>query len=255
MPAVDAQLPNDFFNKNLKWWIISAPPYWCQNDTPTGSPLATDDTYLGVSVWNETPGGSNVFVRTTGVKYAYTATDAVSPAPQFVDANGGPVWTTMSPLNKAGGVYSPEWDRPLSGEYLIGANKIGLYFGPYDLNKTTDATPYPQFPGDIVIIATGSDVLGGVNEGSPYSITDSRSFNLLFYSTGSNNANDLASSLAGSANQLPDYLASTRFNYVRNYSLMAFVALSSDAAPELVKWWPITWNSSNTYRINSINES
>jgi len=255
MPGIDQQLPNDYFNKNLKWWIISAPPYWCEHDTPAGSALASDDTYLGVSTWNETPGGSNVFVKTTGVKYAYTATGDPSPAPQFVDANGGPVWTTMAPLNKAGGAYSPEWDRPLSGEYQIGVNKIGLYFGPYDLNKTTDATPYPTNNGDIIIIATGSDVIGGTLEGSAYTQADSRSFNLLFYSTGSNNVNDLASSLAGSANQLPDFLPSTRSNFVRNNSLMAFVAIPSDTAPENVMWWPITYNSTNTYRINSINES
>jgi len=251
-----ATLPADLFTANVKWWITSAPPYYCQNNTSGGSSFATDAVWCGVSMWNETV-GTGQSIQTTGVKYAWTYNlqgSQPTSTIKFLETLA-PTWTTWQPLNKTGGPYSPEWDRPQSGEYQLGPAKLGLFFGPYDLNKTTDTTPYPQQSGDVIFIATGSDVLGGTNEGQPYSATDGRVFNLLFYSTGSNNAQQLARSLTGNASVLPDWSVMSRWSIIKDYSLFAFVALADTTNPASVMWWPISWNTTTNYYVNSINAS
>lgn len=256
-----ASLPPSYFieEANFTWWITSAPPYYCKNPTPGGSDFSGDETWCGVSVWPES--STPIEVYSTGLKYAYTfngAGETPSPSPRYLAsvAGGTPTWAPRwEPLNTPAGPYSPEWDRPQSGEYSLGPGRLPLFFGPYDLNKTTNNLSYPVSQGDVIFIATGSDVLGGTNEGPPYSVTDGRVFNLLFYSTGSNYAWELGKSLGGNNAYFPDYSITSRYIFVRETSIYGFVALPNFENPSQVMWWPIMWNETTNHYVNSINAS
>ena len=139
-------------------------------------------------------------------------------------------------------------------------------FGPYPLNKTTDALGYPNADGDIIVVTTGSDVLAGAlgDGGIPYNNLDTRSFNLIFYSTGSNNVNDLVQSIPenaspGAQTALNDYNPTSRDNFVINSGgLFAFVSIPAETTPSAFKWWPITWDvqsPGNVRTIRSTNDS
>ena len=254
-----ASLPSSYFAGDFTWWITSIPPYYCQQPSPGGNSLNADTVYCGVSVWPEL--NSPIEVYSTGLKYAYTYVpegEPPAPPPKFLAsvAGGTPTWaTSWQPLNKPAGPYSPEWDRPQSGEYKVGLYGVGLFFVPYDLNKTTNNLSYPVNEGDVIFIATGSDVLGGNNEGQPYSANDNRVFNLLFYSTGSDNAFELGRSLGGSNAYFPDYSIASRYGFVKDTKIYGFVALPNAENPSQVIWWPIMWNSTTNYYVNSINAS
>jgi hypothetical protein len=145
------------------------------------------------------------------------------------------------------------------GVWAIGPGKRQLYFGPYDLDKTTDGTPYPTTDGDIIIITTGSTVLGGsIGDGAlAYSALDERVWNLLFYSTGSNNVAELSGKIPGitdPSKTLIDYEPITRASYFYYNKFMAFVAMPSSGTNTL-KWWPLMWTFHNAGYLLNVNDA
>lgn len=259
---IEQRIPDQYYN-NLKWWIISAPPYYCQNASPAGgNDLSTDSVFMGVGMYDSLNTVS--YVKTTGIKFAYTWAEVgqnASPALIYWDGAGQSQWAAANngSISPYADNFYQQYKQP-QGVWAIGPNKDQLHFGPYDLDKTTDGTPYPEAEGDLIIIATGSLVLGGtLEEGqSPYGATDSRVFNLLFYSTGSADGTELSGRIPG-INQpgviLDDYVETTRLSYIRENHYMVFVAIPTETTAQLM-WWPITWDGNsqtvnNTFSLNA----
>lgn len=263
MPATGATLPDDYFDGNpVQWWITSIPPYYCQNNGAPGMDFSTDTSFAGVSI-AAAVGPPSVF--TTGVKYA-PQFGGVAKGPRYVDSVGNDqnFRSIDDPATQWYQNGSADGDWALQTSYEVSTARYDLPFGPYKLNLTTDSTPYPAADGDIIVITTGSTVLAGaLPEGvDPYSSLDTRAFNLIFYSTGSNYVNDLVTSIPENASPstatLPNYNASTREAFVGNSGgLFAFVAVPNIAGGNLM-WWPISYDASsavNAFRIISLNES
>jgi len=250
MPATNATLPGQWFEgEPVQLWITSIAPYFCQNNGAPGDDFSNDSVWIGVS----TGGWGTPTTKTTGLKYAVQYADTGGSDPKFDDGAGNPsTWTSIdspsTPYYQAG---TADGDWALQTSYDVTTARYDLPFGPYQLNLTTDNTPYPAADGDIIIVTTGSTVLAGaINEGPAYSVNDTRSFNLIFYSTGSANVNDLVQSIPENAapginTQLTNYNGISRYNFVVNSGgLFAFVALPSAGDPNDLMWWPITWDDS-----------
>jgi len=262
MPNTNGNLPDDYFTgERLKWWITSIPPYFCQNTGAPGMDFSTDGSFCGVSI-TANPGVAAV--KTTGLKYACSFY-GVAKGPRHINPAGSDVITTSiaDPSTQWYQANTADGDWTLQSSYEVSTARYDLPFGPYQLDLTTDSTPYPANNGDIIIITTGSTVLAGaINEGPPYSVNDTRSFNLIFYSTGSANVNELAISIPENANPttatLPNYNAATRENFVLDSGgLFAFVAMPNEEEDDLM-WWPISYDGSqanSAFRILSRNDS
>jgi len=258
-------LPDSYFSagEEVRWWILSVPPYYCKNPKLTGQDFSSNKTWLGVSMWN----GVNLNTQqTSGIKYAFTR--GLEPiADEFAGSdkvafisNAGGTQLILENLNKASGVWNtPSGIWGLQNTYYPG--KSVAEFGPYDLNKTTDTTPYPDADGDIIIITTGSDVLGGALEGgSPYGADDYRIWNLLFYSTGSSNVTDLVTGVFSNsaAAALSSYAENERYNYFTHGDVagsMAFVAIPANNPANGLIWWPITWQDTDPKVVMSRNDA
>jgi hypothetical protein len=250
MPATNATLPGQWFEgEPVQLWITSIAPYFCKNNGAPGDDFSNDSVWIGVS----TGGWGTPTTKTTGLKYAVQYGDTGGSDPKFDDSLGNPVvWTSIDdpsgPYYQAG---TADGNWALQTSYDVTTARYDLPFGPYQLNLTTDNTPYPAADGDIIVVTTGSTVLAGaINEGPAYSVNDTRSFNLIFYSTGSANVNDLVQKIPENAapginTQLTSYNGISRYNFVVNSGgLFAFVAIPSAANPSQVMWWPITWDDS-----------
>jgi len=260
MPASGTTLPSEYFGEeegnNLRLWIASLPPYYCQNNGLPGDDFSNDDVWVGVSMANTI--SSNVPVQyTTGVKFAYTTHgDIGANTPKITDPLlGGSIigWTALNdPLSPyyQSGTADGNWG--LQNNYNVGTNQYDFAFGPYELDKTTDGTPYPAADGDIIVVTTGSNVIGGAlgDGGTPYSAQDQRMFNLIFYSTGSSNVGELVASIPennspGLLTALASYNETSRYNFIANSGgLFAFVAIPNNVDPNQLMWWPISWNGS-----------
>jgi len=258
-------LPDSYYSagEEVRWWILSAPPYYCQNGYPTGQDFSSNKTWLGVSMWN----GVNLNTQqTSGIKYAFTrGLEPVAEAPPggdkvyyISDAVGtGQILANLNIVNGAWNTPSGIWG--LQDTFYPGKNVAE--FGPYDLNKTTDTTPYPDADGDIIIITTGSDVLGGAIEaGGAFGAGDFRIWNLLFYSTGSSNITDLVTGVFSNsaASALSSYAEPDRYNYFTHGDVagsMAFVAVPSTSNPNALIWWPITWQDTDPRVVMSRNDA
>ncbi|WP_370103795.1 hypothetical protein [Winogradskyella sp.] len=263
MPATGATLPSDYFDGNpVQWWITSMPPYYCQNSGAPGMDFSTDSSWGGVSI-SATVATPTQF--TTGVKYA-PQFGGVNKGPRYVDNTGADqnCKSIDDPSTQWYQASAADGDWALQTSYEVSTARYDLPFGPYQLNLTTDSTPYPAADGDIIVITTGSTVIAGaINEGPAYSANDTRAFNLIFYSTGSANVNDLVTSIPENASPstatLPNYNASTRESFVGNSGgLFAFVAIPNDANSSQVMWWPISYDGSaafNAFRVISRNDS
>ena len=264
MPATNATLPEQWFDgEPVQLWVTSIAPYFCQNNGAPGNDFSNDAVWVGVSSAVSGP----PTVKTTGLKYAVQFGDTGGTDPKISDVGGNTsTWTSIddpsTPYYQTG---TADGDWALQTSYRVTTARYFLPFGPYQLNLTTDSTPYPAADGDIIVVTTGSTVLAGaINEGPAYSVNDTRSFNLIFYSTGSANVNDLVQSIPENAapdinTQLTDYNSVSRNNFVINSGgLFAFVAIPSAGNPSQVMWWPITWDvatPNNTQFIHSLNAS
>lgn len=258
MPSTGVNLLNQWFddpNLTPHWWVISLPVYYCHQPDKTlnvSMNFATGSTWLGPTMLSA---GSTYAGRPTGLKYAYTlglsgTTSDDLGLKWYNTGSGG--YSLLKPLNTGStGPYvnaAKEWDRP--GSYQVGLAKDPLFFGPYCLSKTGIASaPIPTKDGDILLIQPGTDVLGGSNSGDEGSEDDSRVYNMLFYSTGSDEA------LAFLENQIgwlaPDYSYSSRRGEwaasIENSSAMLFFAVSASAqGPSSLTWWPANYADPNT---------
>ena len=253
-------LDDNLYTSNVHFWIGSVPPYYCSNDGPSGADnLNADDVWIGNSC--VTAASPAVPVKyTNGVKYAADSDDGTNPGGlvSYIDGSGTPI--TLTFINETP-AYAPA--PYLQTQYQIGLNREPMFFGPYDLNKTWEVA-FPPRDGDIIFITTGSDVIGGALEGgaAPYSIGDTRVFNLIFYSTGSSDVTTL-SAWVGHSNQtgrdssqiLPDYTPTARSDWYADTGVTGFVGIRSDSSVNNVIWWPLTYNDATPEVIVSRNDS
>lgn len=258
-------LPNEYWSdqtSRLMWWICTVPPYYCINKSTDANsdPLFVDQTWLGPNYWN---GASYIHASSPGIKFAYTigsgssATTTYSNAVTFWSSSAEGSQTFVN-LNKSNGYYNSKTDkigeclRP--GTYAVGTARDPLFVGPYPIDKTL----LPQTDGDLLLILTGSDVMGGSQgSGDEFSSTDHRAFNVLFYYTGSDDADidDLTGRITGTT--LDGYDETNRGGWIGNAKYgHAFVGASgSGAAPDQLMWWPITWDENNNTEILSSNNN
>lgn len=259
------ELPNEYWSaedSTLSWWVTSIPPYYAINESTDANSdnLNIDRTWLGPNYWN-----GSAFRHTTspGIKFCHTYGSSSQAAGSYgtavaffsssTDGN-----QTLIPLNKGNGYYNTKTNKAgeclRPGTYAIGTARDPLFFGPYNL----DLTKLPNADGDLLLIMTGSDVLGGSSgSGNPYDDEDHRAFNLLFYYTGSEQADiqDLTGRITGLT--LDGYDASNRGNWISQTKFgMAFVGASgSGGGPPQCRWWPITWDENDVTVIASSNNN
>lgn len=252
-------LDDQWYADEFEWWIASVPPFYCYNQGGVGADdLSTDETWLGTSM--DTSTTPNVPTQyTNGVKFALVnpiGIDNPSGAIQYRNNTGAQ--QTLKTLSDSTTPYSnPE--QYLQSSYRIGQQGNPLFFGPYNLNLT-DST---VVDGDIIFITTGSDVIGGSIEGGggAFSDDDNRSFNLIFYSTGSANVT-LLSEWVGNVNQtgrastqLPSYSPPNRQNWYNKSGVGGFVGIRSQSSVNDVLWWPLAYDDNDTNVIQSRNDS
>lgn len=265
MPTTSATLPDNWYGEGeepgVQLWIGSVAPYYCQNNGAPGDDFSNDAVWVGVS---SAITGAPI-KKTTGLKFAVQYGDVGGVDPRMDDGSGNPAtWTSID--SPSGPYYQPgtaDGNWALQTAYEVTTQRYPMPFGPYPLNKTTDGLSYPNADGDIIVVTTGSDVLAGAlgDGGLPYDNLDTRSFNLIFYSTGSNNVNDLVFSIPENANpgvntQLISYNAVSRNNFVINSGgLFAFVSIPAESIPSAFKWWPITWDVQSPGNVRTIRSS
>lgn len=257
MAVTGKQIPNSIYADNFQWWITSAPPYYCYNAGPIGADdLSSGGYWIGTSFTaNGSPGVPAAY--TNGVKFTAT-TDSTSNPGNLVQAyaSAGTPYS-ISILND--GVKNNPY---LQSSYQIGSQGEPLFFGPYPLNKTANSTVNVA-DGDIILITTGSDVIGGtLLGGSAYGPLDNRQWNLIFYSTGSANVERLSeyvgdTSITGRGNSgiLPTYATAMRAQWYTNTGVGGFVAIRSVASATEITWWPLTYDDNNVTDIISRNDS
>ena len=254
MPATNQTLPVGYFEGELEWWITSIPPYYCYSANPGGSDFSSDDIWLGVS--SAADEANPVVQKTTGLKYAYTNNlGGVFPSSAIKFVNGAGTPTGLEPLNKIGGLYNP---FSLQDTYDVGNQFLPMAFGPYPISLTNPNLTYPTDDGDIILITTGSDVLAGsIESGGAFGSGDNRMWNLLLYSTGSNDVTRLSAGVnSTSANTLTDYNANTRNTYIQSSGgVFGFVAIPNGGDPSQLMWWPLSYSVTDNTIIVSRNDS
>ena len=260
--AVTGQfIPNAIYADSFQWWITSAPPYYCYNAGPAGADDLSDGGYwIGTSFTSTgQPGAPAAY--TNGVKFTATTDSTSNPGNdvQAYHGTGASAGTAypMSILND--GVK----DNPyLQSSYFVGSQKEPLFFGPYPLNKTANSTVNVA-DGDIILITTGSDVIGGTLISAPaYGSQDNRQWNLIFYSTGSADITKLSEYVGATSTTgrttgatLTDYTPSTRSTWYINTGVGGFVAIRSVASATEITWWPLTYDDNLVTDIISRNDS
>ena len=254
-------LNDQLFSEGVHFWISSVPPYYCSNNGPSGADnLNADGIWIGNSY--VTAASPTIPVKyTNGVKYAADSNDSTNPGGSVYYVNGSGTPSLLTFIDE-GPTYQPA--PYLQTQYQIGLNREPMFFGPYDLNKTFEGSDFPPRDGDIIFITTGSNVIGGTLEGeaAPYSIGDTRVFNLIFYSTGSSNVTIL-SEWVGNSNQtgrdtsaiLPDYSPSNRSDWYADTGVTGFVGIRSVSSANDVIWWPLTFTDTSPEIITSRNDS
>lgn len=258
-------LPEEYYSDEatrLMWWVCSLPSYYCRNEATDSAAddFPIDRTWLGPNYWNNSAYRHDT---SPGIKFAHTigsgstaSNTYTTPVAFFSSSATG--HQTLIALNKGNGVYNTktgkngECLRP--GTFAVGDARDPMFFGPYAI----DLTLLPNDDGDLLLIVTGSNVLGGDNSGNAYSSDDQRAFNLLFYYTGSEAADieDLTVRIAGA--RLQGYNPSQRDTWISNADFsMAFVGASgSGALRDQLMWWPITWDGSGDGdKLNSANNT
>lgn len=248
--ATGETLPNDLFNGSgyAEWWVISAPPYYCYNSGSNNTHINADNTWLGNSF---SPIGTVAAPDqyTNGVKFAYTTYNGVNPNSdvRFIDGSG--TTQELRPLNNSSGPYQPS--PLLQDTYEVPDESHPIKFGPYQLSLTRPDGQLVQ--DDIMFITTGSDVIGG--SGINFDSDDTRSFNLIFYVTGSANADRLSNYVSNGGYTFSDYSPSSRATWYKTIGVTGFVAIRSVASPSEVIWWPLTYSQGTPERIISRNDA
>ena len=242
-------LDDQLFSGGVHFWISSVPPYYCSNNGPSGADnLNADDIWIGNSY--VTVASPAIPVKyTNGVKFAADSDDFTNPGQLVSYVNGSGTPTTLTFINE-GPTYSPA--PYLQTQYQIGLHREPMFFDPNDLNKTFEGSNFPPAYGDLIFITTGCDVIGGAlgDGAAPYSIGDNRVFNLIFYSTGSNDVTTL-SVWVGHSNQtgrpssavLSNYSPQTRSDWYADTGVTGFVGIRSDSSINDVIWWPLTYDT------------
>ena len=253
-------LDDQWFADELEWWIGSVPPFYCYNGGGGGNDnLSTDTVWLGTSF---TVGALTVPTQyTNGVKFALVNPISLdNPANTIQYRDGTGAQTTLQTLSDPSSYSSPA--QYLQSTYKIGSTVGGdpMYFGPYNLNLT-DST---VVDGDIIFITTGSDVIGGaLADGAlPLDTGDNRSFNLIFYSTGSSDVTTLSEWVGdpnqtgrGSGGSLVNYNKNTRQTWYSDTGVGAFVGIRSFSSVSQVMWWPLCFNDQDVNVIDARNDS
>lgn len=250
-------LADDFYDQGIGWWVGSVPPWYCYNGGGVGnSDLSSDATWLGTSMDTQAAQGQPT-QYTNGVKFALVNPGGENPGNivKYQDAAGQT--QNLVALSDPAGAYNPNWG--VQSTYRIGSQGNPMFFGPYDLTLT-DSSPAD---GDIIFITTGSDVIGGTlaDGGVILGPGDNRSYNLIFYSTGSSDVTTL-SEWVGNQNQtgrpsvdLANYNEATRRNWYQKCAVNGFVGIRSLSSVNNVVWWPLTYDDVTTELIVSRNDS
>lgn len=251
-------LSDDFYDQGISWWVGSVPPWYCYNGGGAGNDdLSSDATWLGTSM--DTLATPNIPTQyTNGVKFALVNPpfgDNPGNSVKYNDAAGQT--QNLIALSDPIGAYYKNWG--VQSTYRIGSQGNPMFFGPYDLNLT-DSSPAD---GDIIFITTGSNVIGGTLDegGDVLGVGDNRSYNLIFYSTGSSDVFEL-SVWVGHQNQtgrgsveLTNYNLSTRRNWYDKCAVNGFVGIRSLSSVNNVVWWPLTYDDQTTELVVSRNDS
>ena len=261
MAVTGKQIPNAIYADSFQWWITSAPPYYCYNAGPVGFDDLSDGGYWIGTSFTSTGQPGVPAAYTNGVKFTATTDSTSNPSSlvQVYYGTGASAGTAyqMSILND--GVK----DNPyLQSSYQIGSQKEKLFFGPYPLNKTANSTVNVA-DGDIILITTGSDVIGGTLISAPaYGSQDNRQWNLIFYSTGSADITKLSEYVGdpsttgrGTGATLPNYSIANRSTWYTNTGVGGFVAIRSVASATEITWWPLTYDDNTVTGIISRNDS
>jgi len=256
-------LDDQIYDQSLGWWVGSVPPYYCYNpSTVAGNDdLSSDSTWLGTSM-DSTAGPGVPIQYTNGVKFAVAGPTGENPGNLVKYYDGAGQTQNLIALSDPAGVYSPP-AQYLQSTYKIGSKNPGgdpMYFGPYDLTLT-DSSPTD---GDIIFITTGSDVIGGALEDGAVALAqgDNRSYNLIFYSTGSSNVQKLSIWVGdqnqtgrGASVELVNYDVSERRNWYNKCAVNGFVGIRSVSSAAQVTWWPLTYDDTTVEVIASRNDS
>lgn len=249
------QLDSTFYDQNMNWWVGSVPPWYCYNGGGVGNDdLSTDNTWIGTSMDTQAAQGQPT-QYTNGVKFALGGIENPGQIAKYTDSAGQT--QAITTLGDPAGPYDPDWG--VQTTYRIGSQGNPMFFGPYDLTLT-DSAPAD---GDIIFITTGSDVIGGslADGGVVLGPGDNRSYNLIFYSTGSSDVYEL-SVWVGHQNQtgrgsveLTNYNLATRRNWYQKCAVNGFVGIRSQASVNQVVWWPLTYDDTIPEVIVSRNDS
>jgi len=250
-------LDDTIYDQNVVWWVGSVPPWYCYNGGGVGNDdLSTDTTWLGTSM-DTTAAQGQPTQYTNGVKFAIVNPSGENPGNvvKYQDAAGQT--QNLLALSDTTGPYYKNWG--VQSTYRIGSQGNPMFFGPYDLTLT-DSSPSD---GDIIFITTGSDVIGGslADGGVTLGPGDNRSYNLIFYSTGSSDVYEL-SVWVGHQNQtgrgsveLTNYDLSTRRNWYNKCAVNGFVGIRSISSAAQVTWWPLTYDDTTVEVVVSRNDS
>lgn len=257
MAVTGKEIPNAIYADSFQWWITSAPPYYCRNAGPaTADDLSDGGYWIGTSFTSTGQVGTPA-VYTNGVKFTATTDSEANPG------NLVQVYSSIGAAYPMSILNDRVKDNPyLQSSYQIGSQKDPLFFGPYPLNKTANSTVNVA-DGDIILITTGSDVIGGAIISTPaYGSSDNRQWNLIFYSTGSADILKLseyvgASSTTGRGTgaSLVNYEPATRSTWYTNTGVGGFVAIRSVASATEITWWPLTYDGNTVTNIISRNDS
>lgn len=238
---------------NHSWYIWTINPYYAAN---AGNPrdFSTDRTSINATIMSSEDGFSAQEGTNQGIKMIFGPTDK-NPAANIdsvphPNGNAFYLWKPVGDEQNTTGSYYGDGRDYFMHSYSYGTNggsliTSGSGFGPYELNLT----PIPD-TGSIMLIATGSDVLIGNNGGnSAYNYTnkDTRAFNVLFWVTGSVNAEILTNKIAGTtpADWGDD---DRRAIYAGGYGLFQ---TAYDADNGTLTWYPGNYSEADTRQIFS----
>ena len=221
---------------NHSWYIWTISSYYAAN---AGSPrdFSTDRTSMNATIMSDSSGGTAQSGTNQGIKMIFGPTDKdpgsnCDPAPH-PNGSAAYLWkpvgqetnTTSSYYGDGRDYFMHSYSYGYQGSSLITS---GSGFGPYELNLTPIAT------GSVMLIATGSDVLIGNTLGGNNTNKDTRAYNVLFWVTGSANADQLVQKITGVG--VADYGEDDRRSiYSSGYGLFQ---TAYDAENGTLTWYP-----------------
>ena len=185
---------------NHSWYIWTISSYYAAN---AGNPkdFSTDRTSINATIMSNTAGDAAQDGTNQGIKMIFGPTDkdpgsTCDPAPH-PNGNIAYLWKPVGNETETTSSYYADGRDYFMHSYPYGNRGVSLVtsgsgFGPYELNLTT-----PPDTGSVMLIATGSDVLIGNTLGGDNTNKDTRAYNVLFWVTGSAQADNLAQKITG----------------------------------------------------------